>query len=85
MAQPNIILIMADNQQARTLGCYANPEVHSPNLDALAASGMRFDQAWCPNAFCSPSRASVLTGMLPSQHGVHSWIDDRNMQDWPRG
>lgn len=85
MSQPNVILIMSDNQQAATLGCYGNPEVHSPNLDTLAAEGMRFEKAFCPNAFCSACRASALTGMLPSQHGVHSWIDDRNMQDWPGG
>ena len=85
MSQPNIILIMSDNQQAGTLGCYGNNEVYSPHLDALAAAGMRFDKAFCPNAFCSACRASTLTGMLPSQHGVHSWIDDRNMQAWPQG
>ena len=85
MSQPNVILIMSDNQQAATLGCYGNSEVHSPNLDGLAAEGLRFEKAFCPNAFCSACRASALTGMLPSQHGVHSWIDDRNMQDWPGG
>ena len=74
---------MADNQQASTLGCYGNPEVHSPNIDRLAEQGMVFENAFCPNAFCSPCRASVLTGLLPSQHGVHSWIDDRNMVEWP--
>ena len=85
MNAPNIILIMTDNQQAATLGCYGNTEVQTPNLDALAASGIRFDKAFCPNAFCSPCRASTLTGMMPSQHGVHSWIDDRRSDDWPAG
>jgi len=83
--QPDVILIMTDNQQAATLGCYGNHEVLSPNIDALAAGGLRFDKAFCPNAFCSACRASALTGMLPSQHGVHSWIDDRKMDDWPTG
>lgn len=81
--QPNIVLIFTDNQQASTLGCYGNEEIYTPNLDRLAAQGMVFDNAFCPNAFCSPCRASLLTGLLPSQHGVHSWIDDRNMNDWP--
>lgn len=85
MSQPNVVLILTDNQQAETLGCYGNAEVHTPNLDRLAAQGMRFDRAFCPNGFCSPCRASVLTGLLPSQHGVHSWIDDRNRQAWPAG
>ena len=85
MTLPNIILIMSDNQQAATLGCYGNQEVLSPNLDAFAAGGLRFDKAFCPNAFCSACRASTLTGMLPSQHGIHSWIDDRQQDDWPHG
>ncbi|MEM7258125.1 MAG: sulfatase-like hydrolase/transferase [Pseudomonadota bacterium] len=85
MPLPNIILIMSDNQQAATLGCYGNNEIYSPHLDALAAQGLRFDRAFCPNSFCSPCRASTLTGMLPSQHGVHSWIDDRKQHDWPNG
>ena len=81
--RPNIILIFTDNQQADTLGCYGNDEVHTPNIDALSQGGVTFDNAFCPNGFCSPCRASVLTGMLPSQHGVHSWIDDRQMDQWP--
>lgn len=81
---PNIVLFFTDNQQAETLGCYGNSEVHTPHLDALSAQGTTFENAFCPNGFCSPCRASVLTGLLPSQHGVHSWIDDRNSDDWPR-
>ena len=80
---PNVVLIFTDNQQASTLACYGNPEVHTPNLDRLAKQGMVFDNAFCPNAFCSPCRASVLTGLMPSQHGVHSWIDDRTIAEWP--
>ena len=79
--RPNIVLIFTDNQQASTLACYGNAEIHTPNLDRLAQQGMLFENAFCPNAFCSPCRASVLTGLLPSQHGVHSWIDDRNMPE----
>jgi len=85
MSRPNIILIFTDNQQAATLGCYGNDEVHTPHLDQMARDGVVFEKAFCANAFCSPCRASLLTGMLPSQHGVHSWIDDRNSQDWPKG
>ena len=85
MSKPNVILIFTDNQQAATLGCYGNSEVHTPNIDALAKSGFKFNNAFCANSFCSACRASALTGMLPSQHGVHSWIDDRNMEEWPQG
>jgi len=85
IAKPNVVLIMTDNQQASTLGCYGNQEIHTPVLDRLANQSVTFDNAFCPNAFCSPCRASVLTGLLPSQHGVHSWIDDRKMDQWPVG
>ena len=81
----NIILIFTDNQQASTLGCYGNKEIYTPNLDQLSAESVTFDNAYCPNAFCSPCRASLLTGLLPSQHGVHSWIDNRKKEDWPIG
>lgn len=85
MDKPNIILVFTDNQQAATLGCYGNGEVRTPNIDQMAKDGFLFEKAFCANAFCSACRASALTGMLPSQHGVHSWIDDRNMEDWPAG
>ena len=85
MKKPNIIFVFTDNQQASTLGCYGNTEVHTPNIDRMAAQGTLFNNAFCANSFCSACRASALTGMLPSQHGVHSWIDDRNMDEWPAG
>lgn len=82
--RPNIILIMTDNQPADLLGCYGNDEVYTPHLDKMAAEGLRFDNAYCPNAMCSPSRASVWTGRMPCQHGVHTWLDDRQMANWPK-
>lgn len=81
--QPNIVLIFVDNQPAQMMGCSGNHEIHTPNLDALAEKGVRFDQAFCPNAMCSPCRASVLTGLMPSQHGIHTWLDDDQMDAWP--
>ena len=48
-----IILIFTDNQQASTLGCYGNKEIYTPNLDQLSAESVTFDNAYCPNAFCS--------------------------------
>lgn len=84
MAQPNILLFMSDNQPADLLGCYGNDEVRTPNLDRLATRGTRFQNAYCVNAMCSPCRASVLTGLMPSQHGIHNWLDDRLMDRWPK-
>ena len=81
----NIVLTFTDNQQASTLGCYGNSEIYTPHLDALAQEGMLFENAFCPNAFCSPCRASLLTGLMPSQHGIHSWLDDRRAGEWPGG
>ncbi len=82
--QPNILLIFVDNQPAKMLGCSGNEEIHTPNLDRLAENGVRFSEAYCPNAMCSPCRASVLTGLMPSQHGVHTWLNDNMMAQWPR-
>jgi arylsulfatase A-like enzyme len=70
----NVVLIMTDNQGAWTLGCYGNPDVRSPNIDRLAAEGARFTRAFSSNAVCSPTRATYLTGLIPSQHGVHCFL-----------
>ena len=80
---PNILMFMSDNQPAELLGCYGNDEIHTPHLDRLAHDGIRFDNAFCVNAMCSPCRASVLTGLMPSQHGIHTWLDDGVMDRWP--
>jgi uncharacterized sulfatase len=64
----NILLITSDQQHWNTLGCI-NPEIDTPNLDRLASQGMLFNRAYCPNPTCSPTRASILTGRYPSQHG----------------
>lgn len=79
----NLLLIITDNQPADLLGCYGNGEIKTPHLDDLAQQGVRFDNAYCPNAMCSPCRASILTGLMPSQHGIHTWLDDRVMDTWP--
>jgi len=72
--KPNIIFIITDNQSPWTLGCYGNDEILTPNIDRLANSGIRFTNALCSNPVCSPNRASCLTGLMPSQHGVHNWL-----------
>lgn len=72
--RPNLVLILTDNQGAWTLGCYGNADIRTPNLDRLAAQGMRFTHAYANNAVCSPTRASLLTGLMPCQHGVHKYI-----------
>jgi arylsulfatase A-like enzyme len=81
--KPNVVLILADNQGAWTLGCYGNPDIRTPQIDRLAAQGMRFTRAFSPNGVCSPTRASLLTGLLPSQHGVHSYLGANEAQMGP--
>lgn len=70
----NLVLIMTDNQGAWTFGCYGNPDIRTPHVDRLAADGIRFDRAYSSNSVCSPTRATFLTGLIPSQHGVHSYL-----------
>lgn len=70
----NIILVLTDDQGAWAMHCAGNSELKTPNLDKLAERGMRFENFFCTSPVCSPARASLLTGRIPSQHGVHDWI-----------
>ena len=72
--RPNILFILSDDQGAWAMGCAGNREIETPNLDRLAASGMRFDNFFCASPVCSPARATLLTGRIPSQHGIHDWL-----------
>jgi len=66
----NLVFIMTDQQPTSTLGCYGNPLNPTPNLDRLARTGMRFSNFYISAFPCSPSRASMLTGLYPQKHGV---------------
>ena len=68
--RPNIVLLLADQLRRDALGCYGNTVCRTPNIDRLAAESMRFDQAYTTSPVCSPSRASLLTGLYPHNHGV---------------
>ena len=72
--RPNLLFILTDDQGAWALRCAGNTDIHTPNLDRLAAQGTRFENFFCASPVCSPARASILTGRIPSQHGVHDWI-----------
>jgi arylsulfatase A-like enzyme len=69
--RPNILLITSDQQHWNTLGCI-NDEIRTPGLDRLAYQGTMFTRAYCPNPTCTPTRASIITGKYPSQHGAWS-------------
>ena len=68
----NIILILTDNLNPDLLGPYGNTEIRTPNLDRMAQGGLTFDRAFSVSGVCSPTRATLLTGLLPSQTGVHN-------------
>ncbi|HPG69652.1 MAG TPA: sulfatase-like hydrolase/transferase [Candidatus Hydrogenedentes bacterium] len=70
--------IVSDDQGIWALGCYGNGEIRTPNLDRLASRGIRFDNFFCASPVCSPARASLMTGRIPSQHGIHDWIREGN-------
>lgn len=78
--RPNILWICTDQQRADMLGCYGNKFVHTPNIDRLAANGVRFTRAYCQAPVCAPSRASMLTGRYPRTCRVR-----QNGQDIPVG
>lgn len=66
----NMLCIITDQQRQDSIGAYGNEFVDTPNLDRLADSGTRFDRAYTPTAICSPARASIVTGVSPSTHGI---------------
>jgi arylsulfatase A-like enzyme len=77
---PNILLLIFDKCRADALGCYGRTTARTTNLDQLAASGVRFDHAYTPQALCGPARASMLTGLYPHAHGLR-----RNVYPTPAG
>ena len=69
--RPNVLLILVDDLKP-SFGAYGDEWVHSPNLDRLAARGMRFDMAYCNQAVCAPSRNNLMTGARSTSLGVYS-------------
>ncbi len=73
---PNILLVMADQHRADVMGCAGDPTVHTPNLDRLAAEGVRFSRTSCQGPLCMPARASFLTERYVRDHGVYTnWAE----------
>jgi arylsulfatase A-like enzyme len=68
--QPNILFIMSDDHAAHAISAYGSRVNQTPNLDRLANAGMRFDNCFCVNSICSPSRATILTGKYSHLNGV---------------
>ena len=74
-AQPNVVMLLADDLGYQDVGCYDGP-VKTPAIDSLAAHGIRFTDFYSGCAVCSPSRASLMTGRHHIRAGVYSWISD---------
>ena len=71
MTRPNILILMTDQWAGDMTSWAGHPAVRTPHLDRLAANGVIFDSAYCASPLCAPSRASFMTGLLPSHHGVY--------------
>ena len=67
---PNVVLILFDWARRDAIGVYSDKPVSTPNIDKLAAAGVRFDNAYTPATLCSPARASLITGIYPHAHGI---------------
>ena len=74
--KPNILLITCDELRADALSCYGNRVISTPNLDALAARGTRYERAYCNSPWCLPSRCSLATGLYPHRNGAYSNFRD---------
>ncbi len=70
-AQPNILFLLTDQQTISALGCAGNPEVKTPNLDRLAARGVRFTKSYVAHPLCVPSRASLFSSRMPHELGIY--------------
>ena len=70
--RPNILFIMADDHAAHALSCYGSRLNRTPNLDRIAADGVRLANCFCTNSICAPSRAAILTGAYSHVNGVHN-------------
>ncbi len=79
MSKPNILFIMADDHASHAMSCYGSSINETPNLDRIAHEGIRFDNCFCTNAICTPSRATILTGKHSHKNGVRSLADADTM------
>ena len=67
--RPNMVIFLTDDQNQMDVGCYGNTDVRTPNMDSLAAEGMRFNKAYAAAPICTPSRSAMFTGLYPFRNG----------------
>lgn len=78
--RPNILVFLTDDHGQWAQHTYGNSELLTPNLDRLAARGTRMTQGFAPCPVCSPARASFFTGRMPSQHGIHDYLEEKTYE-----
>jgi N-acetylglucosamine-6-sulfatase len=85
-SRPNVLLILCDDLRWDALGCAGHPYLQTPHIDRLAAEGVRFRNAFCTTSLCSPSRASILSGLYAHTHGVRDNFTEfpSNLPSFPR-
>jgi arylsulfatase A-like enzyme len=81
---PNVVFLLADDLGWKDLACYGSSFYETPNLDRLAASGIRFTNAYAACPVCSPTRASILTGKYPQRTGITDYIGAAQPDKWNR-
>ena len=84
-ASPNFVVIVADDLGYGDLGCFGHPEIKTPNLDRLAAQGLKLTHCYSASAVCSPARAGLMTGRTPHRTGVYTHIPFMSPMHLPAG
>ena len=79
----NVLFLMTDEQHYRSLSSTGNPYIETPHMDRIGREGVRFDNATCVTPYCSPSRASILTGLYPHTHSILSNVNPRRGKQPP--
>jgi arylsulfatase A-like enzyme len=77
--KPNVLFIISDDLTATALSCYGNTVCKTPNIDRIAQRGVRFDNMFCQNPVCGPSRASLMTGRYPGELGCYNNRDSKTL------
>ncbi|SDU84066.1 sulfatase-like hydrolase/transferase [Jiangella alkaliphila] len=82
--RPNVVLVLTDDHAAHAISAYGSELMPTPQLDRIAAEGMRLDAAFCTNALCAPSRAAILTGTYSTSMYYRYWDHLDGSQPRPR-
>lgn len=84
-SRPNVVLVLADDLASWMVGCYGNKEIRTPNIDRVARAGVRFHNSFVCTPICSASRATLFTGRVPRQHGIHDFLTETPVEKPPQG